>query len=80
MDFTELTWNKRDDGDISSEERVLRNLFPAINYLKKNKTQKRIKELLDVEKCIQDRPTHNVLMKNLVSSNKLTELLTEKAE
>ena len=40
MDFTELTWNKGDDGDISSEERVLGNLFPAINYLKKTELRK----------------------------------------
>ena len=28
-------WNKRDNGDIFSEERVLGNLLSAINYLEK---------------------------------------------
>ena len=79
MDFTELTLNKIDDGDIFSEQRVLRNLFPAINYLEKRNSGKN-EGLLDVEKCIQDRPAHIVLMKNLLSSNKLAKLLPDKKE
>ena len=35
MDSTEIALNKIDDVDISSEKRVSRNLYAAINYLER---------------------------------------------
>ena len=35
MDSTKIALNKKDDGDNSSEERDSRNLYAAINHLKK---------------------------------------------
>ena len=76
MNSREIALNKRDDGDILFEEKVSRNLLPAINDLnKQNLLRSKKKMLLDVEKCIQD--THKILMKSLLRSNKLDEFSTE---
>ena len=72
---TEFALNKRDNDDISSEERVSRNLYAATYYPEKRNSGKN-RGMLDVEEWIQD--THNVLIKNLLSSNKLSEFLIER--
>ena len=72
LDSTEIILNKKDD-DVSSEKRVSRNFYAAINHFEKQNTGND-KGLLHVEECIQD----NVLIKNLLSSNKLGKFSTER--